>query len=200
MRCIIRSNRVPLLPPVSTLHPAPRRQCGSKQGYQPFAGAKSVTFWLRDTDSPGATPPLRLQLGNPDIGKSCNAKVGGAAAASVLPAQRHSISPGNHTRPSRRVLCADPCCCRCSHAPPPLPPAAADTCCCSHTPLLMSLQLDLPSRKPDDKSGDGWLKFVISAGDFDCPDQAQMNQLLWEVKPGQKSNIKVCLDDVTINR
>jgi hypothetical protein len=36
--------------------------------------------------------------------------------------------------------------------------------------------------------------------DFDCPDQAQMNQLLWEAKPGTSSGWGMCLDEVAINR
>jgi hypothetical protein len=53
----------------------PCRDCGAKEGFQPFAGADSVTFWMRDTGSPGQVPPVQLQLGNPDLKKHCNAKV-----------------------------------------------------------------------------------------------------------------------------
>lgn len=51
------------------------RDCGAKEGFQPFAGADSVTFWMRDMGSPGQVPPVQLQLGNPDLKKHCNAKV-----------------------------------------------------------------------------------------------------------------------------
>uniref|UniRef100_A0A383V9X8 Expansin-like EG45 domain-containing protein n=1 Tax=Tetradesmus obliquus TaxID=3088 RepID=A0A383V9X8_TETOB len=110
------------------------RQCGSKEGFQPFAGADSVTFWMRDSGSPGKVPPVRLQLGNPDIKKSCNAK------------------------------------------------------------------LDLATRTPQSRTADGWLQFTIPLHDFDCPEPALMNQLLWEAKPGTSSGFGMCLDEVSINR
>ncbi|WIA34055.1 hypothetical protein OEZ86_012433 [Tetradesmus obliquus] len=110
------------------------RQCGSKEGFQPFAGADSVTFWMRDSGSPGKVPPVRLQLGNPDIKKSCNAK------------------------------------------------------------------LDLATRTPQSRTADGWLQFTIPMRDFDCPEPAIMNQLLWEAKPGTSSGFGMCLDEVSINR
>lgn len=47
-----------------------------KEGYQPFSGATSVSFAMKNQNSKGTAPPVQLQLGNPDSKKSCNAKVG----------------------------------------------------------------------------------------------------------------------------
>lgn len=61
-----------VLPPACVL---PCRYCGSKAGYQPFGGASSVSFAMRDDVNPGKAPPVQLQLTNPDTKKACNAKV-----------------------------------------------------------------------------------------------------------------------------
>lgn len=60
------------------------RGCGN-EGYQPFAGAKSIEFWIRDQGSPGSVPNVHLVLGNPEMNKWCNSEValsGQTAAAS----------------------------------------------------------------------------------------------------------------------
>lgn len=53
----------------------PCRHCGSKAGYQPFGGASSVSFAMKDEGHPGQAPPVHLQLTNPDTKKACNAQV-----------------------------------------------------------------------------------------------------------------------------
>lgn len=62
------------------------------------------------------------------------------------------------------------------------------------------LQLDLSSRTPESRTSDGWLQYTIPMRDFDCPEQAAMNQLLWEAKPGTSSGWGMCLDEAAINR
>ena len=74
------------------------------------------------------------------------------------------------------------------HNPSPSP--------CVHT----FLQLDMTGRTPETRTADGWLKYTIPMGDFDCPAPEGMNQLGWELKGGVKSNVAMCLDEVRINR
>jgi hypothetical protein len=77
-------------------------------------------------------------------------------------------------------------------------PAVAAAANLTPTPLL--LQLDLGTRTPQSRTPDGWLQYTIPMRDFDCPQPAQMNQLLWEAKPGTSSGIGMCLDEVQTNR
>jgi hypothetical protein len=62
------------------------RECGSKAGYQPFGGATSVSFAMKDEGNPGSAPPVTLQLNNPDAKKACKAKVGPCSAAQLCAA------------------------------------------------------------------------------------------------------------------
>jgi cullin-associated NEDD8-dissociated protein 1 len=53
------------------------RKCGMKEGYQPFKGAKGVSFWVKDNDEPGRVPAVRMTLGTSEIegGTWCNNQV-----------------------------------------------------------------------------------------------------------------------------
>ncbi|GBF95926.1 hypothetical protein Rsub_08049 [Raphidocelis subcapitata] len=45
------------------------RGCGMAEGYKPFEGIKGVEFWIKNKASPGSTPDLVVQIGNPDTGE-----------------------------------------------------------------------------------------------------------------------------------
>lgn len=46
-----------------------------RPGYQPFAGASSVSFWTRDRNKPGNTPPMKVTIGQQENSIYCDSEV-----------------------------------------------------------------------------------------------------------------------------